>query len=122
MFRQEKKEAELELFTISDSKGHYRAPTMSLNKDSMMREIMNMMRNPNQSQNTLLLNAEDYALYKIAEFEFGTGEIKIVNREHVANLIDLRSIVRKEQLAEDLRLSREQNERLDSTFKPQPGH
>lgn len=88
---------DLELFTIYDSKSQtYSNPAMSLNKNVLIRELINMFRDPSQAKNQYLTNAEDYSVFRIAQFDKLSGQISPCNLEHVANLHDLRAIATPE--------------------------
>lgn len=95
----EVKEPDLEFFTIYDSKGkQYRSPMSALNSQVMIRDICNMMRDPGQAKNQLLVNAEDFSLFKIASYDYSSGLMSVFNHEHVANLHDLRAVVQAERV------------------------
>lgn len=86
-------QADLELFTIFDSKTKsYREPTYAPNKDVLMREILNMMNDPGQAKNPLFLNAEDFSIFRIGSYDRKTGELLSQNLEHIANMHDLRAL------------------------------
>lgn len=87
---------DLELFTIYDSKTEsYRAPLMAVNRHELIRDTQNMFADPAQAKNTYLLNAEDFAIFKVGEFDRKTGVLTPVPHEHVANMHDLRAVVQK---------------------------
>lgn len=104
MFGRKKEQAtpDLEYFTIYDTKvGTYRTPMPAVNAEDMVRQIDNMMRDPSQAQNQLLINAEDFQLHKIGAFSFGDGILLGHPPEHVANLHEIRTaaLKKREQLA-----------------------
>lgn len=83
----------LDLFTVFDSKAQtYDVPALSLNKNVLMRDVINMLKDPEQSKNKYLTNAEDYAIFKIGTFDRLTGQITSQNLEHIANMHDLRAM------------------------------
>lgn len=87
-------QVDLEIFTIFDSKSKsYEIPSFAINADVMRREIFNLFRDPSQAKNKLLVNAEDYSLFKIGTYNRRTGEIESQTMEHVLNLHDLRAIL-----------------------------
>lgn len=91
---------DVELFTFYDCKSQlYGTPSFAVNRHDLIRELMNMFRNPEQqARNTLYINAEDFTLFKIGSYDKSSGKIVVdPTHEHVANLIDLRSSVQAEQ-------------------------
>ena len=93
MFGKEKQQADLELFTIFDSKSKsYESPAFEVNKDVLMRGIINMFNDPKNAQNRYLVNAEDFSIFKIASYSKRTGLIESQNLEHIANMHDLRAL------------------------------
>lgn len=86
-------QSDLELFTVYDSKSQsYREPVQAPNKDVLLREILNLFKNPSEARNILLTNAEDYSLWRIGTFDKKSGKIESSNPEHIANLHDLRAL------------------------------
>ena len=84
---------DFELFTIYDSKtAIYDKPMFAKNKNDLVREFINFYQNPDHKQSKLVLNAEDFSLFKIGSYDSSHGVISTQNIEHVANMIDLRSI------------------------------
>lgn len=103
MFKKQEQEPDLEFFTIYDSKAQvYERPWFAKNKNVLIREVINMFKDPQQAQNRFLTNAEDYSLYKIAQFDNTTGQVKSQNLEHVANMHDLRAIAHPEGLKQGI--------------------
>lgn len=90
---------DLEFFSIFDSKSKsYDDPMYAPNKDVLLRDILNIFRNPEQSRkNKFFINAEDYSLFKIGSYSKKTGQLKIQNLEHVANFHDLKALVEPDQ-------------------------
>nr|QJB19553.1 MAG: nonstructural protein [Microvirus sp.] len=87
------KQVDAEIFTIYDSKSKsYEMPSFSANGDTVKRGILNMFRDPSQSQNKFLVNAEDYSVFKIGSFNKTTGELEVQHPEHIVNLHDLRAL------------------------------
>lgn len=87
------KNADLEFFTIFDSKTNsYDVPTFAPNQNALIRDVINMFKDPSQKQNKFLLNAEDYSIFRIASYDKKTGQVESCNLEHVANMHDLRAI------------------------------
>ncbi|WNK14293.1 MAG: nonstructural protein [Microvirus sp.] len=99
---------DLEVFTIYDSKSEsYDVPAFAQNKNVLMRDIINMFNDPQQTKNRFLVNAEDYSIFKIGSYDKSTGLIKSHNLEHVANMHDLRAMsqpamVRPERPAQEI--------------------
>lgn len=84
---------DMELFTIFDSKTQsYDVPTFAINKNDLVRQIINMFKDPAQNNNRFKLNAEDYSIFKIGSYYKRTGKLVENNLEHVANMHDLRAI------------------------------
>jgi len=84
---------DVEFFTIFDSKTKsYRDPMTAVNAEDMVRAVVNMMRDPNQAQNPLILNSEDYSLFRIGSFSRVNGVLETQNLEHIANFHDLRAL------------------------------
>ena len=93
MFGKSKQDPDLEVFTVYDSKsGVYDAPALSPNKNVLLRDVINMLRDPQQSKNKYLTNAEDFSIFKIGSYSKRTGLIEGHNPEHVANMHELRTM------------------------------
>lgn len=93
MFGKKSETPDLELFVIYDSKAQcYDKPMFVMNKNVLMRDVINMFKDPQQKSNTLLTNAEDYSIFKIGSFSKTTGLVQGQNLEHVVNLHDLRAM------------------------------
>ena len=91
--RNKSSEEDVQIFTIFDSKSKsYELPTFSMNKESLLREVLNMFRDPSQSRNKFLTNAEDFSVFKIGSYDRKTGILTPINLEHVANMHDLRAL------------------------------
>lgn len=91
------KQPDLKIFSIWDTKTQsYRSPQMAINNDDMVRQLMNMMRDPSQARNGLLVNSEDYQLFAIGKYDYKTGALEGNTPEHVANLHELKAIVQRE--------------------------
>lgn len=87
------KQVDLEVFTIYDSKTQsYGEPTCAVNHHDIIRQLLNMFKDPNQAHNKYLVNAEDYSLFRIGKYDKKSGQLDSTNLEHVANLNDLRAI------------------------------
>lgn len=84
---------DLEFFTIYDSKTQsYDQPTFAINRHDIVRQVINIFKDPSQSNNKYLLNAEDYSIYRIGSYDKTTGLVNACNLEHVANMHELRAI------------------------------
>jgi len=100
MFKSKKDNPGLELFTVFDTKsGTYDAPALSPNKNVLMRDVINMLKDPEQSKNKFLVNAEDYSIFKIGTFDKTTGLLTSHNLEHIANMHDLRAMAEPRALS-----------------------
>lgn len=93
MFGKTQQDPDLELFTVYDSKsGAYDLPAFSLNRHVLMRDVINMLKDPQQSKNKYLTNAEDYSIFKIGEYSKKSGKLIAQNPEHIANMHELRTM------------------------------
>lgn len=83
-----------ELFVIFDSKAQtYGRPVFVKNKEVLLRDILQLMRDPNErNKNQLCTNAEDFAVYRIGGFTHHDGKIEWHPPEHVCNLHELRAL------------------------------
>lgn len=87
------KNVDLEFFTIYDSKTQtYGNPTQAINKHDLLREVINMFKDPSQAKNIYLTNAEDYSIFKIGSYCKRSGLLESQNLEHIANMHDLRAL------------------------------
>lgn len=94
MFGKNKKAStDLEFYSVYDSKAQvYDLPALALNKESLLRDVLNMLRDPRQVRNKYLTNAEDYSIFRIGSFSKETGMITAQNPEHIVNMHELRSL------------------------------
>lgn len=93
MFGGKAKNPELSLFTVFDSKAKtYDVPALSPSAPVLLRDVVNMLKDPQQSRNQYVTNAEDYSIFKIGTFDRLTGKITAHELEHVANMHDLRAM------------------------------
>lgn len=91
--KKQEERSDLEIFTIFDSKSQsYGNPVFVQNKNVLQRDIINMMKDPQQAQNLYILNAEDYSVFKIGTYSKTTGLVVSQNLEHVCNMHDLRAM------------------------------
>lgn len=92
-----KQEADLEVFTIFDSKvGNYRLPMTAINKFDIIRQCESLFEDQQQVTNQLVTNAEDFAIFKIGEYDRKTGRLNESNHEHICDLKDLKvAVMRK---------------------------
>lgn len=98
MFGNKSKDADYEYFTIYDSKTQsYRMPMPAINAHDMLRQIDGLFRDPQQAQNQLITNAEDFSLFKCGEYTQKTGELVGTKLEHIANLHDIRASIQAKQ-------------------------
>lgn len=91
-------EPEFEYFTIFDSKTRsYREPILAINRHDLLRQVQNMFLDPKEQQkNPLYINAEDFSIFKIGEFDKKSGVITSTKQEHIANLHEIRASVEKD--------------------------
>lgn len=95
--KNQEQEPDLEMFVIYDTKSNtYGNPTYEKNRHVLIRETLNMMKDPAQAKNPILLNAEDFSVFKIGNYYKKTGVLEAHQQEHVANMHDLRSMVQRE--------------------------
>lgn len=95
MFTRQQGEPDLEYFTIYDSKTKsYKEPSLAINRHDLIRQITNMFADPDQAKNRFLVNAEDFSIFKVGEFDRKTGQITACKHEHIANMHDIRAAVR----------------------------
>lgn len=89
-----------EIFVIYDSKsGSYKLPINAPDKFEMIRSYEQIYLNTPQDQ--LIINAEDFSLFKIGEYYKKTGVLKLHDKEHVANCHELKaSLVQKYKKSE----------------------
>lgn len=98
MFGKSQQDPDLELYTVFDSKsGSYDIPAFSLNRHVLTRDVINMLKDPQQAKNKYLTNAEDFAIFKIGEFSKKTGKLESHNPEHIANMHELRMVAQRDQ-------------------------
>lgn len=90
--------ADMEFFVIYDSKVQaYREPILAVNKFDLLRQIDTLFRNPESQKNQLVMNAEDFSVFKIGDFTKKTGVIKTQDHEHICNLHEIRSSIEAEK-------------------------
>lgn len=91
--KNKQQDPDMEIFTIYDSKSQsYEIPTFAKNKNCLIRDVINIFRDPQSNNNKFKVNAEDYSIFKIAYFDKSTGTLTTQNMEHVANMHDLRAM------------------------------
>ena len=87
-----KQEADLQIYTIYDSKTEsYEDPRLAVNDADITRFLVNLFRDPRNANYKHLLNAEDYAIFRIGSYSRKTGTIESTNPTHVVNLHELRA-------------------------------
>lgn len=93
--KQEDKRFDREFFTIYDSKSQsYRAPVLTFNHLTAVRDLENVFRDRDQRSNPLVTNAEDHALFRCGYFDLKTGEMKpCVPLEHIVSLHDIKASI-----------------------------
>lgn len=95
----ENSNADLQLFIIFDTKvGNYRLPMFSTNKFSMLREIEQLMLDPQHKNNQYVTNSEDFQLFKMGDFWYKNGKLIVHEHEHIANMHDLRAAAQQRAL------------------------
>lgn len=93
------RQKDLEIFTIYDSKTmSYDVPTFAINEHDLVRQVINMFKDPAQKNNRYLLNAEDYSIFSIGSYEKRTGILTAYEPRHIANMHELRSVAQVDAL------------------------
>jgi hypothetical protein len=94
MFKRKETQADLEFFTVFDSKSKsYSEPFPAMNKDVVLRDFANAFKHPEAStKNKYFMNAEDYAIFKVGQYDLKLGALTGQNPEHVVNLHDIRAM------------------------------
>ena len=83
----------LDVFAIKDIKaGRFLDPYPGMNKATVQRDIMNVFKTGNK-QSALVMNPEDYQLFKVGEFDQVSGLITSTEQEFVCNVGDLAQLV-----------------------------
>lgn len=93
MFGKNKQNADIEFYTVFDSKaGTYAEPFPAPNKEVLIRDFANAFRKEDAPKvNRYYINAEDFSVFKIGSFDSRTGTLSAQTMEHVINLHDLRA-------------------------------
>lgn len=87
---------DLEYFVYFDSKtGSYDHPMPAVNSEDLIRAIKNLMQSPQQRENKLVTNSEDFSVFKIAQYWKKTATFNSFQPQHVCNLHDIRALVMK---------------------------
>ena len=90
--KKETTDNDMELYLIFDSKvGCYERPNFAINDNDLIRQLLNMFRDPGQAQNKYILNAEDYSVFRVGGLQLKTGTFTLCQLTHVVNLHDLRA-------------------------------
>lgn len=98
MFGKKNEKNDEEIFVYYDSKSKsYGRPMFAKNKETIMRDILNMFRDKQEQKSQLFVNAEDFSLFRIGGYSQQTGQIEAQNLEHMVNLHDLRSLASEQQ-------------------------
>lgn len=94
-----KQEADMQLFTVYDKTGKtYGDIVYAKNKDVLLREVLNMFRRyDHQQQNPHYLNAEDFTIFKIGDYQKSTGQITLCDHERIAYMHELKALVEPAQ-------------------------
>lgn len=89
-------EHDVEIFAIYDAKmENYSDPKFAINQHDFIRSILNTFRDPSQSQNKYLVNAEDFSLFKIGTYGWKNATLVAHPPMHVVNFHELRSTAQK---------------------------
>lgn len=96
--RKNETKPELELYTVYDSVSQtYDVPAFSPNRHVLIRDVVNMLKDPAQAKNKYVTNAEDYTIFLIGSFDKTSGEIKGQSLERVAYMHELKSLAFREE-------------------------
>lgn len=96
--KKDKPHVDLEMFTIYDSKTEsYETPTYAINQHDICRQVINMFKDPSQTNNRFKLNAEDYTIFRIGSYDKKTGEITPCSLDRVAYMHELKAIAQRDQ-------------------------
>lgn len=88
-------QVDVEVFTVYDSKTlSYDIPTFAINEHDLIRQIMNMFNDPRHQESKLRVNAEDFSIFKIGNYDKKTGLLLTHQPQHVANVHELRAASR----------------------------
>lgn len=85
----------IQLFSIKDTKSRFLEPYAGMNKATAQRDIMNIFRNDNSKNSPIVMNPEDYQLFKVGEFDNESGLIVSHEQEFICNVVDLANIVKE---------------------------
>ena len=85
----------VQLFAIKDVKSRFMEPYSGLNKATVQRDIMNIFKNDNSKNSPIVMNPEDYQIFKVGEFDNESGLIVSTEQEFVCNVVDLANLVRE---------------------------
>lgn len=93
MFEKKKKDSDLEMFTVYDSKtDSYRDPLFAVNSLDVLREFQNAFQDPDApKKNSYFKNAEDFSLFKIGSYHRKTGLCEAHQPTHVVNFHELKA-------------------------------
>lgn len=95
-----KPKPDMEYYAIYDSKmGEYsdREPITAQNRIALIRAVTALFNNPQEKQNPLLVNAEDFQIFKIGEYTKRTATIAPCHPEHILNLHELKSAIQLDE-------------------------
>lgn len=82
-----------EVFVTFDSKAKaYDLPVFVPGKEVLMRDIINLMNNPQHQTAVRVQNAEDFSLFKIGTYDLKTSKLDYHAPEHIANFHELRAM------------------------------
>lgn len=96
--KNDKHQVDFEVFTVYDSKTQsYEVPSFALNHHDLIRQIINMFKDPAQKNNRFLINAEDYSVFRIGTFDKRSGVLQAGRLEHIANMHDLRAVAMQKE-------------------------
>lgn len=85
-----------QFFVIFDAKvGHYWEPRPALNQHEVLRALDARMRD-GKSDDVLFTNAEDFQLFKIADYYKKTASLISHEPVHIANLHEIKAVAKRQ--------------------------
>ena len=90
---------DLEIYVLYDSKvGTYRLPSFQASKWDVIRNLEQMFEDPQQAQNDVVRNPEDFTLFKLGGYSRKFGKIILTSApESVIGLHEIKSTLRNKK-------------------------
>lgn len=107
IFKNKSKDYDLEVFAIYDAKvGAYSECKFAINEHDFVRGVLNTFKDPTQSQNKYLVNAEDYTLFQIGTYSLKDGKIEGITPKSVIGFHELRTMADNERARQSTEVSK----------------